>query len=713
MSSGTIQVAWFPVLPGGRRIPGTLFRRICRLVLLLMFVPGSSCGLELPAAETAEPVTSGHSRLTQAADGELMVLPAGATVAVPLRTISRLKLPRQAVVSPSRGPMRSFELITGEVLSGELLESGPEFVTARFFGREVRLQRSHIRRIATSGPYADVLVEDFARPNSCWQPVPDASLSVRPAETARTARPPDPHLILPASGLRTTRPLPLPLATGRVALDILQPPFTGSRSAGGRFTGTAPAAVLPEWGIELIFTLRNQQPVPAAAATPSETTRLIIRCGGPSGVYGLELKSEGRPLLQKELLQPLRPRAGPARLTFLLTTRKVIVLLDDLLLAQLKPAAGPQTSLAGITLIREPPAASRPASGPAPAPESPEPDTPAPTADSAAPAVSHLTVQRLLQEDPPARLSWSGTSGVVLGRGTELYGELTFLAETPAHQPGHGEAEVEHAPARFLQLKNASGSVRLGWSQLHSIHWPPDGQKPVAQLPVTGVYSQVVFQPFADLPGTTPDQISAALMGLIERKGRTLVRLHHPLLGRFAVPLRQVREIRPRFSGTAHLLAAGPYHLGESQQPDFLQPEPYGIRLTGGFRLNQQPAGPVFLRIVQTGVEAAGPAAPPGSPFLSELRRGGLVTEVLLNNQLLGTLNAQLRFRSRPGEPRDVRIPVPADVLQTGLNRWQIRQQPDSRNRRSYDDCEIGPVFLELEARPIPANSREPSNATP
>lgn len=708
MSSGTTQVAWFPVLPGGRRITGTPFRRICRQVLLMMFMAGSSCSLELPAAKAADPVTSDHSRLTQAASGELMVLPAGATAAVPLGTVSRLKFPRQAVVSPSRGPLRSFELVTGEVLSGELLESRQEFITARFFGREVRLQRSHIRRIATSGPYADVLVEDFARPNSVWQPVPDASLLVHPAETGWPARPPGPHLILPASGLRTTLPLPRLLATGRVALDILQPPFTGSRSA-----GTAPAAVLPAWGIELMFILRNQPPVPAAAATPSETTRLIIRCGGPSGVYGLELKSEGRPLLQKELLQPLRPRAGPARLTFLLTARTVTVLLDDLLLAQLKLAAGPQSSLAGITLFREPPAASRPPSGTVPAPELPEPDTPAPAAGPNAPAVSHLTVQRLLQDNPPARLSWNGTSGVVLGRGTELYGALTFPAETPAHPPGHGEAEAEPAPARFLQLKNSSGSVRLGWSRLHSIHWPPDGQKPVARPPVTGVYSLVVFQPFADLPGTTPDQISAALLGLIERKGRTLVRLHHPLLGRFAVPLRQIREIRPRFSGTARLLAAGPYHLGESQQPDFLQPEPYGVRLNGGFRLNREPAGPVFLRIVQTGVEAAGPAAPPGSPFLSELRRGGLVTEVLLNNQRLGTLNAQLRFRSRPGEPLDVRVPVPAGVLQTGINRWQIRQQPDSRNRRSYDDCEIGPVFLELEGSPTPANSREPSNATP
>ena len=95
-----------------------------------------------------------------------------------------------------------------------------------------------------------------------------------------------------------------------------------------------------------------------------------------------------------------------------------------------------------------------------------------------------------------------------------------------------------------------------------------------------------------------------------------VVTAQHPLVGELTIPWSEIRRIDSRFLGHMSLLDARTFHLGNSIRPDFHRHLPDGTEFEVQFRLDQIPRGRAYMSLDVAELEASGPAAPPGSPFL-------------------------------------------------------------------------------------------------
>jgi hypothetical protein len=85
------------------------------------------------------------------------------------------------------------------------------------------------------------------------------------------------------------------------------------------------------------------------------------------------------------------------------------------------------------------------------------------------------------------------------------------------------------------------------------------------------------------------------------------------------------------------------------------------------------------------------------TPFLDEARAGFLVTQVFLNEELAGTLNVLIGVRSPASDPERVRLRLPSHLLKAGENSIQIRQTAAKNDAKSFDDCELRAIAIEIE----------------
>ena len=168
-------------------------------------------------------------------------------------------------------------------------------------------------------------------------------------------------------------------------------------------------------------------------------------------------------------------------------------------------------------------------------------------------------------------------------------------------------------------------------------------------------------------------------------------------MGEIKLRWSDVLRVDPLFFGQSFLIDARRFHLGNSIRTDFHRPLPDGTQFRGEFVLIEIPAGDPSFSLDVAELEAAGPAAPRASPFLAELRAGQLVTEVFINDQSLGNLNQQLRFKPTVQHPERIRLKIPRALLKRGQNLFQLRQQPLKRGGREFDDGEVGNLRIDFE----------------
>jgi hypothetical protein len=129
----------------------------------------------------------------------------------------------------------------------------------------------------------------------------------------------------------------------------------------------------------------------------------------------------------------------------------------------------------------------------------------------------------------------------------------------------------------------------------------------------------------------------------------------------------------------------------------FLHKQPNGSAWQGSFRLESASVAKAFIHLEVAELEPAGKDTLPGSPHLAELRNGGLGTEVILNGTSLGRLNDRISRKALRESPQKIRLEIPAELLRKGENTWAIKQTPLRKNPQEFDDCEIGPVVLDIE----------------
>jgi hypothetical protein len=95
-------------------------------------------------------------------------------------------------------------------------------------------------------------------------------------------------------------------------------------------------------------------------------------------------------------------------------------------------------------------------------------------------------------------------------------------------------------------------------------------------------------------------------------------------------------------------------------------------------------------------IEPRGPQTILGRPFLQELRAGGLLTQVFVNDQLIGDLNHLVSRRPPTAQPERVRLEVPLRVLRAGANTLRFEQLPSRTDPNDFDDAEVSRVALEI-----------------
>jgi hypothetical protein len=252
---------------------------------------------------------------------------------------------------------------------------------------------------------------------------------------------------------------------------------------------------------------------------------------------------------------------------------------------------------------------------------------------------------------------------------------------------------IQRISMNGVTIHGIAEPATVPWSQIKAIRFHSSSRVVAApaQRP-EGLVAQIEYQPIVDRPQLRQDRLTATITAT---EVNHLI-VSHPWLGEFSIAWRDIKRILPLFAGRTLVLDARRFHLGDSIQANFQRPLPDGHEWRGEFHLEQIPQGEVFLTLEAIDLEPCGPETPPGSPFLKELRRGRLLTEIIVNNQPAGDLNRYIRFRASFDKPERIRCPILPSVLKIGANTIRINQIPLKENGTDFDDFEFSNLRLEL-----------------
>ncbi len=261
--------------------------------------------------------------------------------------------------------------------------------------------------------------------------------------------------------------------------------------------------------------------------------------------------------------------------------------------------------------------------------------------------------------------------------GDELFGKIIGVTANSVSLDSLGK--IRSIPLHRLKA--------LNWSQ-------PLSAVRQSNLQKRGMVATIQLQPFVDRPESDPGRLTVTVVSVNSSHLFT----QHPIIGDLKIAWSDVLRIETWFFGQSVLVDERSFHLGNSLRSDFHRHLPDGTFLKGEFVLPEIPAGKPFFSLNVAELEASGPDAPRGSPFLGELRAGNLVSEVFINEQPIGNLNQQIRFKSKIENPERLRLAIPADLLKRGANTFELRQHPLKKNAREFDDVEVGNIRIDFES---------------
>lgn len=268
---------------------------------------------------------------------------------------------------------------------------------------------------------------------------------------------------------------------------------------------------------------------------------------------------------------------------------------------------------------------------------------------------------------------------VILNNGDELFGAVSTVGQT----------------IRLTSRPEDPRRHRIDRSLVNAVCFGRPVPSPAS--PVDGTFSLIHLIPDASCTLTGIEEsfwIRAAVTGVTDEGLQTA----HPLLGSVTIRWPVLRRITPLFQGTYRLLDSGPYHLGNGYRKSFRRVEPDGTQLRFNVRFQSESLRrPVFLSADVAELIPSGPGTLQATPFVDEVRAGGLATQVFVNDQLIGTLNSLITTRSPSTNPERVRLRIPPGQLRPGSNSIEIRQTAARDNPDSFDDFETGAIAIEIE----------------
>lgn len=244
-----------------------------------------------------------------------------------------------------------------------------------------------------------------------------------------------------------------------------------------------------------------------------------------------------------------------------------------------------------------------------------------------------------------------------------------------------------------LELRGQDDAVALvPWTEFAALHLRQRALDPTLLPPVTGQVCEFVG-PSAWDPYRLDRERWIAAAAVVPFPAKAV---DHPLLGR--IPLMNHDDVQRRIPlgrRSWRWLHPSPIHLGNNIVDEYQSPLPQGTSIGGIIELTAPPSGPVILSLDAVGLEPRGDGTLSTQPFLAQLQAGRLRTELVLNGELIGDLNARLAHRPPPGQAVRLTMSISADRWRTGRNEWLIRQQPAGDDPAEFDDCELSRIALE------------------
>lgn len=550
---------------------------------------------------------------------------------------------RDAAQPSPRRPLRQFTLRGGTSFAAGWIGMKNEAVRVELWnGATGEIPLGAIESFGPPPGECEVLFDDCTQPTSAWKEVAGRFEVVRADQDDAEN---DVHSLVPGVRLR---------------VDAIS-----GRQEGGRISlryRLPSSAFEREWGV----TVRMEPVVRTHPKGKSTESKVTVRF--PAGEAMPRLESDPERRFDH---QPLTTKEGWRQLTVLMQEEYVRVLIDGQLRASGRLAAEEPAgrAITSIELFCEPDR--RPNRGPsdvAPAPRTTV-------------LVDDVQIQRLCsaRTDSPIADAPRDTS------------QDSLLLE-PDRDVLYGT--FRSATTKRVEFQVARQPVSVDWKEVRRLSL---ARRPLTPAPVEGLIARIRLRGPSDRPPSSPP--GDALLVAVQAADESTLQVQDAVLGRFALPLAAVWRIEPHYQGVRHVIDPDVHHLGNAVREEFSQPLPEGTqRDVEFFSEGSRDGMQAFIGLATRDVEPCGPNAPPGTPFLAELRAEGLRTEVSLNGASLGDLNSKLTWKAGSADDLAVRLAVPAGALKKGRNVLRIVQRSERRDKESFDDCEVGPVWLELRA---------------
>jgi len=249
---------------------------------------------------------------------------------------------------------------------------------------------------------------------------------------------------------------------------------------------------------------------------------------------------------------------------------------------------------------------------------------------------------------------------------------------------------------RFLNGDPPGGRVALrDWRFVRGVI-PQLDLEASAAPPVEGWWVHLEWQPRYGERWEEP----GSLRGVLEEVTDSSLVLRHPWLGTLTLPLEAVARLTPLWEGRRREVDPEVHHLGNNTRPGWSVPVPEGTVRKWTIELTnddlRRPRQGLALTVRE--LEPAGGTWARQGNFRDELAKGGLLTEVWINNQRVTDLNRWLDAPATAEDPARLWIPIESSQLRAGKNTLELRQTPAVQKPMEFDEIEFWDVAWEQPA---------------
>lgn len=238
---------------------------------------------------------------------------------------------------------------------------------------------------------------------------------------------------------------------------------------------------------------------------------------------------------------------------------------------------------------------------------------------------------------------------------------------------------------RDVTIDGGFGPQRVAWSRLHEVHFKP---RPGSPKLVVGQRVRLEFM--ATATWQSPSEFDL-LEGVLRELSPDSISIEHPFLGTVRIRRDQMRTAE--FLSTGGWLAIDPgfFHFGEQVNVRLQVPHPTGTDRSWQFILDELPAG---AKLVLNVVDML--AIPHGSEPSKRAGATELRTFAAINDRVIEPLGLNHFLAPKYRSPARIAVPIPDGILTKGTNVLRIYQTPSNEDSRTFDDCGIFSIAIEL-----------------